>query len=406
MTGPLAPGPAATGPGGSTGVGLAAVPEGGRVDFERLRDDRRRRLLEAMRGASLDALVLGRPANIAFASGARQLWTSGARPFGPGCVVIAATGRVHLLSVWDEGVPPEIGHEDLYGLSWNPANLLRDLRGVEGLPAVGRVGTDGLSPGFAAFLGALAPDASVVDAGDVLRQARQVKSADEIACLSTAAAIAEAALSEMVAAITPGVTERDLLATYAETVARLGAPTPPTEAVAIVTPRRGPVAPRHLASWFPAAAGDLVVLNPGAMFAGYEAGLGRTWAVPGGRPGRGAGELAGRARRQLDAVVAACAPGATGAAIVAAWRAAGGTSSPLPLVHGLGLGAEGPVVAEGVGAGDELPAGAVVAVQVWVGEEGTGGVLERETVLVAEGGGRPLTAFGRDPSLSGDQPAR
>ena len=400
MTGPVLTGR------GPTGVGVAAVPEGGRIDFDRLRDDRRRRLLEAMRAASLDALVLGRPANIAFASGARQLWTSGARPFGPGCVVIAATGRVHLLSVWDEGVPPEIGHEDLYGLSWNPANLLRDLRGVEGLPAVGRVGTDGLSPGFAAFLGALAPDASVVDAGDVLRQARQVKSADEIACLCTAAAIAEAALSEMVAAIGPGVTERDLLATYAETVARLGAPTPPTEAVAMVTPRQGPVTPRHLASSIPAAAGDLVVLNPGAMFAGYEAGLGRTWAVPGGRPGPGAGELAGRARRQLDALVAACTPGATGTEIVSAWRDAGGTSSPLPLLHGLGLGAEGPVVSAGGGAGDQLPGGAVVAVQVWLAEEGTGGVLERETVLVADGGGTVLTAFGRDPALSGDQPAR
>jgi Xaa-Pro aminopeptidase len=174
----------------------------------------------------------------------------------------------------------------------------------------------------------------------------------------------------------------------------------------MITPRHGPVAPRHLASSVPAAAGDLVVLNPGAMFAGYEAGLGRTWAVRGGRPGARAGELAGRARQQLDALVAACTPGATGAEIVSAWRAAGGTTSPLPLVHGLGLGAEGPVVSDGVGAGDELPAGAVVAVQVWVGEEGTGGFLERDTVLVAEGGGRPLTAFGRDPSLSGDQPAR
>ena len=65
-------------------TGLLAQQESGRVDMSALREDRRRRLFDAMAAHGLDALILGRPANITFASGARQLWTSGARPFGPG----------------------------------------------------------------------------------------------------------------------------------------------------------------------------------------------------------------------------------------------------------------------------------------------------------------------------------
>src|ERR1700758_5351328 len=98
-------------------AGTMALPDGRRVDFNRLRRERRQRILEAMAGAGVDVLLLRRPANIPYASGGRQLWPSGPRPFAPAGVVVAATGRVHLLSTWDEGVPDEIPHGDLFGLS-------------------------------------------------------------------------------------------------------------------------------------------------------------------------------------------------------------------------------------------------------------------------------------------------
>src|SRR5277367_1374238 len=109
-----------------------ALEEGGRVDFTRLRQDRRRALFAAMDAAGLEVLVLGRPANAHYASGARQLWRTGAHPFAPLCVVIRATEKVHLLSSWDEGVPPEIPHEDLFGLFWNPAHLIAALGEIPG----------------------------------------------------------------------------------------------------------------------------------------------------------------------------------------------------------------------------------------------------------------------------------
>ena len=149
-------------------VGTMALEDSAGADFERLRRQRRQRLLEAMAAERLDALVLGRPANVRYASGARQLWRAGSASFGPAAVVVLGTQRVHLLSVWDEGVPPEIDHEDLYPLTWNPAHLLAALKAIPGLADAGRVGTDGLTPMFAQHLRQIAPAAELGDAEPAL----------------------------------------------------------------------------------------------------------------------------------------------------------------------------------------------------------------------------------------------
>ncbi len=65
----------------------------------------RERVLKAMAERGLDVLVLGRQDDADYASGMQRLWVAGTRPFGAGCVVVAATGRVHLLSSWDAGIP-------------------------------------------------------------------------------------------------------------------------------------------------------------------------------------------------------------------------------------------------------------------------------------------------------------
>lgn len=380
---------------GDAGLGTMVRPDGDRIDFARLRSERRRRLLDAMATAGLDALVLGRPADVAYASGARQLWTAGSRPFGPSCVVVAATGRVHLLSTWDEGVPADIGHDELYGLSWNPERLSAAVAGIPGLGDARRVGTDSLAPGFAAFFAGVAPHADVVDGTAAIRAARAVKTPDEVACIATATAIAEAGLAAMVDALRPGVTERELLAVHLERLAELGAPTPPTEAVAWATPRRGAVRPRSVSTDRPVAAGELVVLDAGARFAGYEGGVGRTWSA-GTDAGRGPrAELAERCAVASAAVVAACRPGATGADLCAAWRSTGEPLPGIPLAYGLGLGMERPVVGDGLGADEVLVAGSVLAVTSWVTAEGVGGHLERDVVVVGEGGTEMVSRYGR-----------
>lgn len=380
-------------------TGTMALVDGARVSFDRLRAERRSRLFEAMGARGLDALVLGRPANIAYASGARQLWTAGARPFGPGCVVVRDTGAVHLLSTWDEGVPAEIPHEHLYGLSWNPANIARSLGAIPGLAATRTVGTDSGTPGFDQLLAAIAPSAELVDACPALSAARTVKTADELACIETATAVAEAALTALVDALWAGISERELVGVYLAAIAGRDLPTPPTEGVACATPRRGPVRLRQLAGDRLVGPGELVVLNPGALYAGYEGGVGRTWiAEPSDGPTPAQRRLADRCGAALDALIARCRAGATGADLLAAWERTGEPLPPAPIAHGLGLGAEAPVIGAGVGAGAVLAAGSVLAVQAWVQEEGAGGFLEREVVVVGEDGPKVLSRYARGPS--------
>jgi Xaa-Pro aminopeptidase len=97
----------------------------------------------------------------------------------------------------------------------------------------------------------------------------------------------------------------------------------------------------------------------------------------------------------MDALLAACRPGGTGADLYRAWEAAGNRESTVPLAHGLGLGAEPPLIGLGRGAAATFEEGMVLSVQSWVAEEGTGGFLERATVRIDSGGAAMLTRYRR-----------
>ena len=70
-----------------------------------LRRARRDRVLAEMESAGVDVLVVGREANARYVSGAPRLWTAGSRAFGPGCVLVRATGAVHLPEHLGRGDP-------------------------------------------------------------------------------------------------------------------------------------------------------------------------------------------------------------------------------------------------------------------------------------------------------------
>ena len=375
-------------------VGMMGLEDDARVDFGRLRGQRRAKVFSGMQRHDLDALMLGGVGDVRYVTGARQLGRAGVLPFAPVAVAVRQTERVHLLSTWDEGVPPEIGHDDLYGLSWNPANLAAALAAIPGLRESRRVGTDGLTPMFSGLLSQLVTSGELVDAAPVIQAARRIKTPDEITCLDVAAAIAEAALSALEDALAPGVAERDLLGVYYERVAGLGAPIPPSESVCFATPTSGPVRFRYLASDRPVKDGELVVLAPGALYAGYQAGLART-RVAGSTATATAAELATRCARSMDTLLSACRPGNTGADLYRAWESSGNRESPVPLAHGLGLGAEPPLIGLGRGSDALLEEGMVLSVQSWVTEEGVGGCLERATVRIENTGSTTLTRYGR-----------
>src|SRR6202007_477726 len=181
-------------------------------DDRALRSGRRQRALDQMAAHDLDVLVLGRQANVRYVAGAPQLWVAGTRPFGPTCVLVRATDAVHLLSTWDEGVPDDIPHENLYGISWNPMNTMAALRRIDGASTARSVGTDALSPNFARLLPTAFPNAELVDGELAMRAARRIKTAEEVASLREAIAVAESGLAAAGSELRPGVSEQGVAA--------------------------------------------------------------------------------------------------------------------------------------------------------------------------------------------------
>src|ERR1700722_8152396 len=198
-------------------------------DDRALRVARRERALAQMEKHDLDVLVLGRQANVRYVSGAPELWVAGTRPFGATCVVVRETGAIHLLSTWDEGVPEDIPHENLYGITWNPTNTISVLKEIQGAATAKRVGTDALSPGFAQLLPMAFPAAELVDGELAMRAARRIKSREEVISLREAIRVAEVGLAAAVAELRPGISEKTLAGVLLEAMAAGGVSNPATQ---------------------------------------------------------------------------------------------------------------------------------------------------------------------------------
>ncbi|OBH68839.1 Xaa-Pro aminopeptidase [Mycobacterium mantenii] len=359
-------------------------------DARALRSGRRERALAQMAEHGLDILVLGRQANIRYVTGAPQLWIAGTRPFGPMCVLVRATGDIYLNSTDDEGVPEEIGHDHLYGLAWNPMTLIDVLKKIDGAEAARRVGTDAMTPTFAALLPEAFPNAELVDAEPAMRAARRIKTPGEIAAMDQALRVAEHGLAAALDELAPGVSERTLAGVMMEAMAAGGVSTPATQDAAWVTSREKPWRRTSAAEVRP---GDLVALAAGALANGYVAEVGRTW--PAGEDiGSEARALFERSNRLYDKLRAACRPGAPTDDLLAAYGATGEQIPPMPVAHGLGLGFDPPVVSESLlaaGEHDRLEAGMVLAITAYVWQRGVGAVFRRDTVHITDNGVEVLT---------------
>jgi Xaa-Pro dipeptidase len=354
-----------------------------------LRTGRRERALAQMEAHDLDILVLGRQANVRYVTGAPQLWIAGTRPFGPVCVLLRATGDIYLNSTDDEGVPEEIGHDHLYGLAWNPETLIAVLKNIDAAATARRVGTDAITPTFAALLPEAFPNAELVDGEPAMRAARRVKTPDEIAAMGPAVRVAERGIAAAVTELRPGLSEKTLVGAVLEAMAAGGVSTPATQDAAWVTSREHPWRRGHTE----VQSGDLVAFAAGALANGYVAEVGRTWPV-GDAPDGATRKLFGRSNALYETLIAACRPGADTGELLAAYEAAGEPLPPIPVAHGLGLGFDPPVVSETLstaGENDRLDAGMVLAITGYVWQEGVGAIFRRDTVHVTDGGPEVLT---------------
>ena len=241
---------------------------------------------------------VGRKANARYVSGAPRLWTAGSRPFGPGCVLVRATGSVHLLSTWDEGIPDDIPHENLYGITFNADELRQGAAGDRGCRRrLGRVATDAMTP-------------SVGAAARRRRSRRPSSSTASRCCAGPAAsrpprrstpsgrrsALPSARWPRRPRTLRRGVTERQLTGVFMEAMASPGVTTPAHQDVAWITSRQDPW--RRASRDTPAGPGDLVAFDAGVMLGGYVGELGRTCPVDGDAA------IDGRARPALRRAVA------------------------------------------------------------------------------------------------------
>lgn len=363
-----------------------------RPDDARLRQSRRERVLAEMEAHDLDVLILGREANARYVSGAPRYWIAGNRPFGPGCVVVRSTGQVHLLSTWDEGIPDEIPHENLFGITFQPMNIVPWLKSIDGVASARRIGTDALTPLYSQLLPLAFPSAELVDGEQAMRVARLVKSDDELAEIKKALEVAQASLSAAVGALAAGVTTRELAGHFMNAMAEQGVTTPSSQHVAWITAKDQPW--RRAAPDTAAQPGDLVAFDAGVLNDGYLGELGRTWPV-------NDADLSSqsRLRRRWEALWArlldACKAGSTGSDLLGAYESAGEPYPAVPVARGLGLGYDLPVISPDLptsAASQRLVPGMVLAVTGLVWQEGLGSIYGQEAVLIGASGPELLSS--------------
>ena len=236
------------------------------------------------------------------------------------------------------------------------------------------------------------PNAEFVDGELPMRTARRIKTPDEIAAMSTAVRVAEAGIAAAVAELRPGLSEQTLAGAVLEAMAAGGVSTPATQDAAWVTSREHPWRRAHGDG--EVRSGDLVAFGAGALADGYVAEVGRTWPV-GDAADDATGKLYQRSNELWDRLIAACRPGARAADLLAAYDEAGEPAPPMAVAHGLGLGFDPPVVSRQLPAtadAERLDPGMVLALTGYVWQEGLGGVLRRDTVLITDDGPDVLTA--------------
>jgi Xaa-Pro aminopeptidase len=237
----------------------------------------------------------------------------------------------------------------------------------------------------------------LVPTSNAVEALREVKDEAEIARMERAAAIADAALYEVLPMMSEGVTEEEFGLALDTAMRRGGA-----EGVAfetIVAAGENSAKPHHHPGSRVIRRGDPVVVDFGATFEGYRSDMTRTFCVdaePQGDMARvfsvvGASQAAGAAAvkpgiatKEVDDVCRAIIADAGWAD-----RFEHGTG------HGVGLDIhEAPTVSQ-LGTAILAP-GFVVTVEPGVYLPGLGGVRVEDTLVVTEGGSRPLTRFTKD----------
>jgi Xaa-Pro aminopeptidase len=384
-----------------------------RVDFGRLRRYRLDRSLAALDASDCGAFLLFDFYNIRYTT---QTWIGGA--LGDKMTRYALLTRSGEPMLWDFGSAAK--HHQLYCPWLVPENCKAGMLGLRGAiaPDVGLMasavreikqlladqGLDGQPVGVdiieLPFLAEMKRQGlTVVDAQQLMLDARQIKSADEIMLLTQAAAMVDGVYTDIVEALKPGVRENEIVALASKRLYEMGSEQ--VEAINAVSGERCNPHPHNFSDRI-IRPGDQAFFDIIQSYNGYRTCYYRTFSV--GSATTSQRDAYTKAREWMDVAIQAVKPGVGTDDIARLWPAATDfgfademAAFGLQFGHGLGLGLhERPIISRlnSLEHPVEIQAGMVFALETYCpASDGFSAARIEEEVVVTEDGPRILTLF-------------
>ena len=377
-----------------------------RVDFARLREYRLRRAMGAIEASGLGALLVFDNNNIRYLTGVSiGEWT---RDKLCRYALYTRTGELFL---WDFGsaavhhrmycpwLKPEhciASYTTMRGAAPPESGLVqRAVTEIMGFLADTGVAGEPVGVDFAEipmFFELQHRGIDIRDGQQVMLDARQAKSRDEITLLSTAAAMVDGVYQDITDALKPGVRENEIVALANKRLYEMGSDD--VESINAVSGERCNPHPHNFSDRM-IRPGDQAFFDIMHSFNGYRTCYYRTFSV--GRSSPAQRDAYARAREWMESALAAIKPGVSTDQVARLWPAAGEigladekTAFGLQFGHGLGLALhERPIISRltSLDAPMEIQEGMVFALETYC--PATDGVsaarLEEEVVVTGDG---------------------
>ena len=390
--------------------GAGGVDYEARVDMDALRAGRLARAREALASSDLDAVLVWKEENVRYLTSLRPQVIAGKSGLLNGALLPREGDPVLFVSGGDrdraEATMPWIRELHTIPILEEPG-LIGHFAG-EILPGVlarhglagARIGLDLTSKLLADALLDAAGGVRWVDGDAALQGARRIKTAEELALIEEATALAEAVTAAALAHIRPGIRECEVAGEALRELFRLGGEYPHVTTPFVASGERM-APPTRLSTDKLIRDGDLVFVDIGAMVNGYFGDIGRT--VVCGAPSTEQRRVYRAVYEGLQAGIAAMRPGVTNLEVARAIRARAeeyGLAErflSLFIGHGIGCGSnEPPYIGESFpgAAAVTLEPGMVFALEplIWVpGVRGGAGVRLEDMVVVTETGARRVS---------------
>ena len=393
--------------------GHMSVDYEARVDMGRLREYRLGRAVDALRASDCGAFLLFDFYNIRYVT---QTWIGGA--LGDKMTRYTLLTRDGEPVLWDFGSAAR--HHQLFAPWIKPENSRAGMLGLRGAiaPSVGLIekavrelkgmladagldgepiGVDIIEPPFLFEMNR--QGLTVVDAQQLMLDARSIKSVDEIMLLTQAAAMVDGVYQDIVEALKPGVRENEIVGLASKRLYELGSDQ--VEAINAVSGERCNPHPHNFSDRI-IRPGDQAFFDIIHSYNGYRTCYYRTFGVTSSTSSQR--DAYTRCREWMDAAIAIIKPGVTTADVAGVWPAATEFGFPdemaafgLQFGHGLGLGLhERPIISRlnSLAHPVEIQAGMVFALETYCpASDGFSAARIEEEIVVTATGPEILTKF-------------